>query len=237
MSEIKLITFDLDDTFWDIGPVIINAEVKTREFIEKNIGEKITWGNMEDYLAVRKTLISDDPAMEYDLTLLRKGMMNHYLQSYFDNVSDKDALIDRAFDFFLEERHKISFYDGVIDSLAGLTKNFSLGILTNGNADMHKLGLESYFDFSISSEDVQSAKPDHGHFKKALEISSLNPENILHIGDHQTCDMVGAMRAGFNVLWFNKKMESWEQDEPEPQKFSSWENGAELIANYIESLN
>ena len=44
MSEIKLITFDLDDTFWDIGPVIINAEVKTREFIEKNIGEKITWG-------------------------------------------------------------------------------------------------------------------------------------------------------------------------------------------------
>ena len=45
------------------------------------------------------------------------------------------------------------------------------------------------------------------------------------------------MNAGFNVLWFNKKMESWEQDEPEPQKFSSWKNGAELITDYIESLN
>jgi len=146
-------------------------------------------------------------------------------------------LIDQAFDFFLEERHKISFYEGVIDSLDGLAKNFSLGILTNGNADMHKLGIDSYFDFSIASEDVKSAKPDNGHFTKALEISSLNPENVLHIGDHQTCDMVGAMNAGFNVLWFNKKMEYWEQGEPEPEQFSSWKNGAELITNYIESLN
>ena len=237
MSRIKLITFDLDDTFWDIGPVIINAEVKTREFIDKKLGGEIAWGNMQEYLAVRKTLILDNPAMEYDLTLLRKGMMNHYLQSYFASVSDRDALIDQAFDFFLEERHKISFYEGVIDSLDRLAKNFSLGILTNGNADMHKLGIDSYFDFSIASEDVKSAKPDNGHFTKALEVSSLNPENVLHIGDHQTCDMVGAMNAGFNVLWFNKKMEYWEQGEPEPEQFSSWKNGAELITNYIESLN
>ena len=31
MKQIKLITFDLDDTFWDIGPVIINAELTTRK--------------------------------------------------------------------------------------------------------------------------------------------------------------------------------------------------------------
>jgi putative hydrolase of the HAD superfamily len=35
MQKIKLITFDLDDTFWDIGPVIINAELSTRKWLEK----------------------------------------------------------------------------------------------------------------------------------------------------------------------------------------------------------
>ncbi|MEK9649664.1 MAG: HAD family hydrolase [Gammaproteobacteria bacterium] len=237
MSNIKLITFDLDDTFWDIGPVIIKAEIKTREFIDKNLGKKIVWGNMEEYLAVREGLISNNPAMEYDLTLLRKGMMNYYLDPYFSNPSQKEELVDAAFEFFLEERHKISFYDGVIESLDELSKDFSLGILTNGNADMVKLGIDGYFDFSISSEDVQSAKPNEGHFKKAIEVSSLNPENILHIGDHQLCDMVGGMNAGFNVLWFNKKEDPWKHARPEPEKFSSWKEGARLINNFIKKLN
>ena len=40
-AKIKAITFDLDDTFWDIGPVIINAEIKTREWIESSLDEEI----------------------------------------------------------------------------------------------------------------------------------------------------------------------------------------------------
>ena len=36
--KIKAITFDLDDTFWDVKPVIINAEMKTRKFIEDKVG-------------------------------------------------------------------------------------------------------------------------------------------------------------------------------------------------------
>ena len=39
MSKVQLITFDLDDTFWDIGPVIINAEMTTRKWLEEKVGE------------------------------------------------------------------------------------------------------------------------------------------------------------------------------------------------------
>ena len=35
----KLITFDLDDTFWDIAPVIIKAEKDTRAWLRKTVGE------------------------------------------------------------------------------------------------------------------------------------------------------------------------------------------------------
>ena len=43
MSKIKLITFDLDDTFWDIRSTIINAENNSRKWAEDKIGEKINW--------------------------------------------------------------------------------------------------------------------------------------------------------------------------------------------------
>ena len=40
MSRIQLITFDLDDTFWDIRSTIINAEKNSRKWTEDRIGKK-----------------------------------------------------------------------------------------------------------------------------------------------------------------------------------------------------
>ena len=71
MKNIKLITFDLDDTFWDIKPVIIKAEKETREWIHNQVG-KIDWGSMSDFLGYRKELIEDDASLEWDISLLRR---------------------------------------------------------------------------------------------------------------------------------------------------------------------
>ena len=46
MTKIKLITFDLDDTFWDIRDTIINAEMNSRKWSEDKIGEKNRMGNI-----------------------------------------------------------------------------------------------------------------------------------------------------------------------------------------------
>ena len=53
MSKIKLITFDLDDTFWDIKSTIINAEINSRKWIEDKIDRKIEWGTFDDFLEIR----------------------------------------------------------------------------------------------------------------------------------------------------------------------------------------
>ena len=57
--KIKAITFDLDDTFWDVKPVIINAEMKTRKFIEDKVGT-LEWGSWEDFKLIREKLILED---------------------------------------------------------------------------------------------------------------------------------------------------------------------------------
>ena len=70
MNNIKLITFDLDDTLWDIGPVIIKAELTTRKYIEEKVGT-IDWGDMESFLNLRKDLVKEDPSLEWDIGKLR----------------------------------------------------------------------------------------------------------------------------------------------------------------------
>ena len=46
---IKAVTFDLDDTFWDIKSTIINAEINSRKWIEDRIKKKIEWLRIDNY--------------------------------------------------------------------------------------------------------------------------------------------------------------------------------------------
>ena len=71
MTKIKLITFDLDDTLWDNGPTITNAEIQTRKWIEERVG-KIEWGNLDDFINLRNDLIKKDPGIAWDISKLRK---------------------------------------------------------------------------------------------------------------------------------------------------------------------
>ena len=229
MPEIKLITFDLDDTFWDIKSTIINAELNSRKWIEDKIKKKIEWGTFEDFLEIRNELIKENPSLDYDLGLLRKKMISYHTQKYFKNQKDLDEFIEEAYMFFLEERHKVEFFDGVIPVLEKLSLNYKLGVLTNGNADIKKLGIDYMFDFSVSSMDVKSNKPDQGHFVKAKELSQINFHNTLHVGDHPVNDVYGARELGINVMWFNHNNLVWDIDENPPIQFKKWSDFVNLL--------
>ena len=229
MPEIKLITFDLDDTFWDIKSTIINAELNSRKWIEGRIKKKIEWGTFEDFLEIRNELIKENPSLDYDLGLLRKKMISYHTQKYFKNQKDLDEFIEEAYMFFLEERHKVEFFDGVIPVLEKLSLNYKLGVLTNGNADIKKLGIDYMFDFSVSSMDVKSNKPDQGHFVKAKELSQINFHNTLHVGDHPVNDVYGARELGINVMWFNHNNLVWDIDENSPIQFKKWSEFVNLL--------
>ena len=193
MSKIQLITFDLDDTFWDIKSTIINAEMNSRKWSEARIGKKIEWGTFEDFMQIRNELVKDDPSLGYDLGMLRKKMIAHHTKKFFKNTKDLNEFLEDAYNFFLGERHKVTFYDDVVEVLEGLSTKYKLGVLTNGNADVNKLKIGHLFDFSISSMDVKTNKPHKNHFSKAREISRISFENTLHVGDHQVNDVMGAI--------------------------------------------
>ena len=235
MNNIKLITFDLDDTFWDIGPVIIKAEKETRAWLHEKVGE-IQWGSMSDFLEYRKELIEKDPSLEWDISLLRREIYNKKLKGIVSDENERKNIIDEAYKMFLEKRHAVTFYDGVYDSIKKLSSSYSLGVLTNGNADIFKFEIGQFFNFSINSKDVKDNKPNMPHFTKAIEEhGSISFKEVLHIGDHQINDVYGAQQLGIKPIWFNRKNDEWKLDTDQPETLYNWEDSVDLIEKINES--
>ena len=152
MNKIKMITFDLDDTLWDNRPTIINAEIETRKWIEDRVG-KIKWGDLNDFLNLRKELIKKDESIEWDIGKLRKEIFKEKLK-HIRPTSLRNQIVNDAFEIFIDKRHLIKLYDGVEDSLKILSKKYELGVLTNGNADIYKFEIGRYFKFSNIKENL-----------------------------------------------------------------------------------
>jgi len=57
---------------------------------------------------------------------------------------------------------------------------------------------------------------------------------MLHIGDHQINDILGAYNLGIDTLWFNNNDEKWSQDFPKPDEFKSWDRLPKIIENKYE---
>ena len=234
INEIQMITFDLDDTLWDNKPTITNAEIKTRKWIEEKVGA-IEWGDLNDFLQLREALIRKDKSIAWDISKLRIEIFKEKIKGLVSN-DEITKLAEEAFSYFLKKRHEIELFPGVEDALKALSENYMLGVLTNGNADIYKLSIGKYFEFSISSLEAQNSKPNKSHFELAKShLPNLKYSEMLHIGDHQINDILGAHALGIEVLWFNNTRAMWEQDFEKPDQFYDWQNLAKIIEEKYES--
>ena len=229
-KQIRVITFDLDDTLWDNVPTITKAEIETRKWIENKVG-KIDWGDLNDFLNLREELIKEDVSIKWDISKLRKEIFRRKL-AHITPEKYRNKLVEDAFAVFISRRHEVKLFDGVEIALKQLSKNFLLGVLTNGNADIFRFNIGKYFSFSVSSLEAKNSKPNRAHFDKAIEImENIKFDEILHIGDHQVNDILAAYNLGIESLWFNNNESTWDQSFPKPDEFSSWEHLPEIVNN------
>ena len=229
-KKIRMITFDLDDTLWDNVPTITKAEIETRKWIENKVG-KINWGDLNDFLNLREELIKEDESIKWDISKLRKEIFRRKL-AHITPEKYRNKLVEDAFAVFISRRHEVKLFDGVEIALKQLSKNFLLGVLTNGNADIFRFNIGKYFSFSVSSLEAKNSKPNRAHFDKAIEImENIKFDEILHIGDHQVNDILAAYDLGIESLWFNNNESTWDQNFPKPDEFSSWEHLPEIVNN------
>jgi putative hydrolase of the HAD superfamily len=201
VDHIRAITFDLDDTLWDNRPVLMAAEQLVYDWLVRNyprIGKRYT---LEDMRSQRIELYRQDPKLRHNISELRKTSLRQAAES----VGYDPALAEPAFAVFLEARHRVELFDDVTPALQRFkAAGYYLGSVTNGNADVRRLGIAQLFDFSLTAESVGRAKPDPLMFEEACRRSQVGPKQLAHVGDEVDTDLAGGQAAGVTVIWMNR---------------------------------
>ena len=203
MAQLKVITFDLDNTLWDVDRVIVNAEGKMRAWLGEHVPEFGPAFPADRLMDLRNQVVEANPELRHDLSRLREELLYQAILRCGYSATESRAYAADAFALFYEARHEVQFFAGALEILHTLRQRYVLGALTNGNADFAKLKLDRYFSFGYSSASVGAAKPAPQMFRAALKHVQASPHESVHIGDHLVDDVQGAAEVGMHTIWVN----------------------------------
>lgn len=213
--SLRLITFDLDDTLWDVAAVMNGAEAALRHWLAEH-APQLGPVPIEHLWAIRQRVMAQDPSLKNRMSELRRRILQQAMLGAGYPDAQAMELAEAAFQVFLTARHQVEFFNGVHETLGLLAQRYQLAVITNGNADVRRLGLGHYFEHILSAEELGVGKPDPLPFQRALELSGVNADQALHIGDHPVDDIIGARRAGLHAVWFNPQSKPWALPEARP---------------------
>jgi putative hydrolase of the HAD superfamily len=122
---------------------------------------------------------------------------------------ENPLLADEAFEVFYAARHEVTLFDDAVLALEFFSARFPVVALSNGNADVGRIGLGPYFRAAISAQEFGVGKPDPRIFHAAAGAVDVEPYNVLHVGDDATLDILGALNAGMQTVWVNRADHLW----------------------------
>ncbi|OBS10975.1 HAD family hydrolase [Acidihalobacter prosperus] len=209
---IRCITFDLDDTLWDCEPVIAAAEARFHAWLEAHCPALARHYDLDGLVRHRVDYFQRFPALHHDLTRLRK----QWLAALSEAHGHADDWVEEGFRVFWLARNEVELYREAAELLEGLRDRYRVGAITNGNADVHHIGVGHYFDFVITAAEAGSAKPSPGIFRQAIEAAGVPAAACLHVGDNPHADVQGARAQGMRTVWVNAAGASWPAGDPRP---------------------
>jgi putative hydrolase of the HAD superfamily len=207
MKNYRHIFFDLDNTLWDFNRN--SAEVLEELFHKYKLSE----------LGV--------PSFEIFLDKYRNRnemMWEQYRLGKIDKITLRDKRFSLTFwDIGLdaeltppelsEEYIRISptknyLFPHAHEVLSALQKKYKLHIITNGFEEAQHIKLKAadlkkYFTNIIISEHTGYKKPDIRIFRYSAESASATSEECMMVGDGLVVDILGAIEAGWDAVYFN----------------------------------
>lgn len=206
ITRIKAISLDLDDTLWPILPTIERAEKVLHDWLAEYAPMAAALFSSPSALReIRNYMAANRPDLKNDMSALRRESIRLALY----RAGENPLLAEQAFEAFFAERQRVTLFDDARPSLQFLAARLPLVSISNGNADVERVGLGPYFRAAVSAREFGVGKPDPRIFHAAAGAVDLTPEDVLHVGDDATLDALGALNAGMQAAWVNRSDNMW----------------------------
>lgn len=206
ITRIKAISLDLDDTLWPVLPTIERAErVLQQWLVERAPMAAALFSSPQALREIRDHMRASRPELRYDLSAIRRESIRLALY----RAGENPLLAEEAFEVFFAERQRVTLFDDVRPALEYLSARFPLVSVSNGNADLQRIGAAQFFRASICAREFGVGKPDPRIFHAAAGAVDVTVQEMVHVGDDATLDMLGALNAGMQAVWVNRIEAPW----------------------------
>lgn len=213
MTKQLYLSFDLDDTLWPVAPTMQRAEQVLVDWLVEHapkLGEEF----IELRVPLRAQILEQNPDWYFQVTRVRLLMIKQALKLAGYSEQQASSLSEAAFDHYLHERQRVDFFADTLSTLDQLVNRYPLLVLTNGNADVQRVGIGEYFQHALTAEQIGAGKPDPQAFEILLATADIAPEQLVHIGDNPDDDIQGAQQLGIRTVWFNPQQADWQYQRP-----------------------
>ena len=124
-APIRLITFDLDDTLWDVRPALDAAERAQWSYLQRRYPSLELDTTPPDQLAsLRQAILTEHPQLMHQISTFREVFIDRLLQYHGIAPAESAAAAQEAFAAFLSERHNVVVYQdapAVLKTLGSIT--------------------------------------------------------------------------------------------------------------------
>ena len=206
IPKIRAIGLDLDDTLWPIWPTITRADAQMQQWLAGRAPAAARlFADMEVRQALREHVLQTRPDLGHDMSALRRESIRLALE----RAGEDTALAQPAFDVFFEHRMRVDLFADALPALRFLASRYPIVAISNGNADVARVGLGEHFKASLSAHLFGVGKPDARIFHAAAEAAGVHASEVLHVGDDPELDVLGGLHAGMQTVWLNRTGQVW----------------------------
>ena len=209
VTKIRAIGLDLDDTLWPIWPTIERAEQQLNQWLSQHAPQTaLVFADPQQRQALREAVVRARPQIGHDMSTLRRECLREGLRT----CGEDPALAEPGFELFFEHRMRVELFADALPALQFLATRYPVIAISNGNADVARVGIGAHFHASVSAHEFGVGKPDVRIFHAAASAAGVRPDEVLHVGDDPALDILGALDAGMQTVWVNRSDHVWKHE-------------------------
>ena len=211
---IKEVIFDIDDTLYDYEIGHAQGMKKMREYAQRELGIPEE-GFQKSYSEINK---------EITAALGRDNASIHSRSIRIQNLLER---CEKPLFPHLKELYHLYWY-GLLDascaepgSLEAMKELSEMGISIGIGTDMttrmqyeklEKFGFAPYVKHIVTSQEAGHEKPHPVFMELCIRKAGCAPEECVFVGDTFKKDVLGALDAGMQAVWYNAKGKSLPED-------------------------